>query len=112
VQEKSHKSKVDSDTDGKDTFVLSGLYSVVEKQKKTSTKQGKLDHKDRKQLTRNELKQSVLFFIIHMCIKRLGHFSPLSPPPTLPPTPPPPSPPTPSIPSRKSVLEVCEKIEN
>jgi hypothetical protein len=40
----------------------------------------------------------LFFFIIHMCIQGLGHFSPLPPPPPLPPTLPPPSPP--SIPSR------------
>jgi hypothetical protein len=33
-----------------------------------------------------------LFFIIHMCIQGLGHFSPLPPTPPLPPTLPPPSP--------------------
>jgi hypothetical protein len=35
------------------------------------------------------------YFIIHMCIQGLGHFSPLPPPPPLPPTLPPPSPPHP-----------------
>jgi hypothetical protein len=29
LQEKSHKAKGDSDTDGKDTFVNSEIYSVV-----------------------------------------------------------------------------------
>jgi hypothetical protein len=41
--------------------------------------------------------QVILFFLnfyfIHMCIQRLGHFSPLPPAPSL--TPPPPSPPLP-----------------
>jgi hypothetical protein len=40
LQQKSHKAKVDGDTDGKDTFVNSEIYSVVQKQKKTSIKQG------------------------------------------------------------------------
>jgi hypothetical protein len=35
------------------------------------------------------------FFIIHMCIQCLGHFSPLPPPPPLLPTLPPPCPPNP-----------------
>jgi hypothetical protein len=35
------------------------------------------------------------FFIIHMCIQCLGHFSHLRQPPPLPPTPPPPFPPHP-----------------
>jgi hypothetical protein len=52
--EKSYKAEVDSDTDGKDVFLHSGLYSMVQKQKKTSIKQGKLKHKYHKQLTRNE----------------------------------------------------------
>jgi hypothetical protein len=40
LQENSHKSKVDSDTDREDTFVNSEIYSVVQNQKKTSIKQG------------------------------------------------------------------------
>jgi hypothetical protein len=46
------------------------------------------------------IKASLFFFIIHMCIQGLGHFSPLPPPPPLPLTLPPPSPPTPTILSR------------
>jgi hypothetical protein len=34
----------------------------------------------------------LFYFIIHMCIQSLGHFSPLPPPPPLPPNPLPPSP--------------------
>jgi hypothetical protein len=38
---------VDHDTDWKDTFVNSEIYSVVQKQKKTSIKQGWLEHEIR-----------------------------------------------------------------
>jgi hypothetical protein len=51
------------------------------------------------------------YFIIHMCIQGLGHFSPLPPPPPLPLTPPLPSPPTPSIPSRNYFALISNFVE-
>jgi hypothetical protein len=65
------------------------------------------------QTTRSKHFKKIFFyyFIIHMCIQGLGHFSLLPPPPPLPPTPPPPSPPTPSIPGRNYFALISNFVE-